>query len=64
MLNDGINACPNCGCKDYAVIGVDSSDGYVSLCIYSAGGVKLNVCPDCGTVYVEKKYLEQIKEGK
>ena len=55
------NKCPTCGCESYVVIGVSSSDGYVSLDCYHCGGVRLNACTECGTVYLKKQYLEEIK---
>lgn len=55
------NKCPTCGCESYVVIGVSSSDGYVSLNCYRCGGVTLNACTECGTVYLKRQYLEEIK---
>ena len=56
--------CPSCKSENYLVMDVDSSNGYAGLHIYRIGGLKLNVCKDCGTVYVSKRYLERIKEVK
>lgn len=58
------NKCPTCECESYVVIGVSSSDGYVGLHCYHCGGVNLNACAECGTVYLGRQHVEKIKEAE
>lgn len=54
--------CPACGSSDYLVIGVRGHDGYIYLTCGGCGDFRLSTCTKCGTVYVDKSYLEGKKD--
>ena len=56
--------CPNCKSERYERMYVTGSDGYTYLIINEVGSVNLNVCRDCGVVYLAGKNFEKINKTR
>ena len=55
--------CPVCGCENGQYISVNDVHGYANLHIHKLGSVLLNVCLNCGVVYLEPYYINKLKEA-
>lgn len=61
-MYDNSEKCPVCGSGLYSTISVHSPDGYANLILSDHGGTYLNVCLNCGAVYLNKFKLNQIQK--
>lgn len=57
-----VSRCPSCKSENYVCVSADSSDGHTYLYIYKFGSVRLRVCTDCGTVYLDAESLKRLRE--
>lgn len=58
------NGCPCCGSEKYAYIEGRSDSGWGSLFIWKCGSVSLNLCLNCGCVFINKAMLASIKKQR
>ena len=56
--------CPNCKSERYERINIHSSDAYTGLTIKKFGEIDLNVCRDCGVVYLKREQFEKINKTR
>ena len=56
------NICPNCGSTEHVNIHASGSE-YTSLIAFECGCVYLSACINCGTVYLDKHYVERIRNN-
>lgn len=56
--------CPVCKNNEYFSCDVSSSDGYASLTNRFIGRISLNVCTECGCVYIDKRDLNKYNRAK
>ena len=61
-LND-TRTCPNCQHTEHARIDASGSE-YAALIINECGSVTLSVCLNCGTVYLDSRYIERIRDSR
>ena len=58
-----LKLCPFCGGKNHTTISASGGE-FVCLNIYGYGSHNLNVCLDCGLVYVDKVVLDQLAKRR
>ena len=56
--------CPHCKGTERTTIDVSEPSGYTCMITRECGKVNLLVCLNCGTVYLDRHYLEGIRERK
>lgn len=56
------NGCPCCGSNERTVIQGKSDSGWGSLFIRKCGSVDLDLCLNCGCVYMNESRLQSIKK--
>ena len=58
------NECPICKSVKFARLSVHSSDSYSCIIHERTGMVYLQVCLNCGAIYVYKNTLERIRRSE
>lgn len=64
MKETELNICPCCGSEENATIEGKDSSGWGSLFIWKCGSVNLDLCLNCGCVYMNKSRLQSIKRQR
>ena len=66
MSRDNIetNGCPCCGSQKSASITGRTDSGYGCLLILKYGSVYLDLCLNCGCVFIDKERLASIKKQR
>lgn len=55
--------CPHCKCMSYVTVDASGSE-WASLVINECGSVRLSVCLNCGTVYLDQRLVKSIRERR
>ena len=55
--------CPHCKCTAHVHVDASGSE-WASLIINECGSVRLSVCLNCGTVYLDQIHVRSIRERR